>query len=102
MSDYIFRLESRLSPDQLQLLGQVHQAAAGMQMHLFLAGGAVRDLLGGFRIQDLDFAVEGPALKLVRQLDRRLFTVQSVDEERQSAELVIGGHATLEIGRCRT
>lgn len=102
MSDYIFLLESRLSPDQLQLLVQVQQAAAGTEMHLFLAGGAVRDLLGGFRIQDLDFAVEGPALKLVRQLDRRLFTVRSVDEDRQSAELAFGGHATLEIARCRT
>jgi tRNA nucleotidyltransferase/poly(A) polymerase len=100
MSDYIFLLESRLGPDQLQALVQVQQAAAAAQMHLFLTGGAVRDLLGGFPIRDLDFSVEGPALKLVRQLDPRLFTVRFADEQRQSAELVFGGVATLEIARC--
>ncbi len=101
MSDYMFLLESRLSPDQLQALVQVHQAAARAHMPVFLSGGTVRDLLGGFPIRDLDFSVEGSALKLVRQLDRGLFTVQSTDEQRQTVELVFGGGATLEIGMCR-
>ncbi len=100
MSDYMFLLESRLTPDQLQSLVQVHQAAAGAHMPLFLAGGAVRDLLGGFPIRDLDFSLEGSALKLARQLDKRLFTIRSTDEQRQTAELVFGA-ATLEIAMCR-
>src|SRR5581483_5539011 len=102
MSDYIFLLESRLNKDQLQLLAQVQRAAERAQVHLFLAGGAVRDLLGGFPIRDLDFAVEGPALKLLKQLDKRLFTIRSADEHRQSAELVFGAGATAEIGMCRS
>jgi tRNA nucleotidyltransferase/poly(A) polymerase len=101
MSDYIFLLESRLSPDQLQLLVQVQQAATAANVRLFLAGGAVRDLLGGFPVRDLDFAAEGPALKLVRQLDKRLFTVRSVDDVRQSAEVVFGSQATAEVALCR-
>jgi tRNA nucleotidyltransferase/poly(A) polymerase len=101
MSDYIYLLESRLSKDQLQLLVQVQSAAEHAQAHVFLAGGAVRDLLGGFPIRDLDFAVEGPALKLVKHLDRRLFTVVSEDERRQSAELLFGGEWTLEISMAR-
>src|SRR5437867_12409498 len=101
MSDYLFRLESRLNPDQLQLLVQVQQTAERGQAHLFLAGGAVRDLLAGFLIRDLDFAVEAPASKLVRQLDRRLFTVVANDELRQATELVYGGCATAEIAMCR-
>jgi tRNA nucleotidyltransferase/poly(A) polymerase len=101
MSDYMFLLESRLSPDQLQSLVQVHQAAAGAHMPVFLVGGTVRDLLGGFPIRDLDFSVEGPALKLVRHLDRGLFTIRSTDEQRQAVELVFGGGATLEIGMSR-
>lgn len=101
MSDYLFLLESRLRPDQLQALVQVQQAAARAPAHLFLAGGAVRDLLGRLPIRDLDFSVEGPALKLVKQLDQRLFTVRSTDEQRQSAELLFGGSATLEIAMCR-
>ncbi|HYM10586.1 MAG TPA: hypothetical protein VEU62_07635 [Bryobacterales bacterium] len=101
MSDYIFMLESRLSSDQIQLLVQVQQAAERAQVHLFLAGGAIRDLLGGFPIRDLDFSIEGPALKLVKQLDRRLFTVVAADENRQAAELLFGGAVTAEISMCR-
>ena len=33
-------------------------------VNLFLTGGAMRDMLAGFRIRDLDFVVEGNALKL--------------------------------------
>ncbi len=101
MSDYIFLLESRLTPDQLQLAAQIQQAAERSQVHLFLAGGATRDLLGGFKIRDLDFCVEGDALKLAKQLDRRLFTVLSMDEQRHSTEVLFGGAATAEISMCR-
>ena len=37
-------------------------------LNLFLAGGAMRDMLGGFPIRDLDFTVEGNALKLAKVL----------------------------------
>jgi len=100
MSDYIYRLQSRLRPDQLQALVQVQQAAERAHIHVFLAGGAVRDLMSGVPIGDLDFAVEAPALKLVRQLDQRLFTVTGTDEDRQLAEMRFGG-ATVEIAMCR-
>jgi tRNA nucleotidyltransferase (CCA-adding enzyme) len=101
MSDYIFLLEKRLNRDQLQVLAQVQQAAAKAEVRLYLAGGAIRDLLGGFPIRDLDFCVEGPALKVVRQLDSRLFSVQSTDPDRRSAEVVYGGAVTAEIAMCR-
>lgn len=101
MSDYLFLLQSRLTPDQLEALVQVQRAAERAQALLFLAGGAMRDLLAGLPIRDLDFSVEGPALKLVRALDRRLFTVLSTDESRQSAELLYGASVTAEIAMCR-
>lgn len=101
MSDYLYLLESRLTKNQVQLLVQVQRAAERAQAHVFLAGGAVRDLLAGFPIRDLDFAIEGPALKLAKQLDRRLFTLISEDERRQSAELLFGGTSTAEISMCR-
>jgi len=100
MSDYLFLMESRLSKDQLQLIVQVQHASAKAGIHLFLAGGAVRDLLAGKPIRDLDFSVEGPALKLVRQLDNRLISTLSVDELVQSAEVAFGT-ATAEIAMCR-
>ena len=66
MSDYIYILESHLSPDQNQVLGEVMAAAGQANLNLFLTGGAMRDMLAGFRIRDLDFAVEGAALKLAK------------------------------------
>ena len=102
MSDYLYRLESRLNPRQVQLLAEVQQVAERAGAHLFLVGGAVRDLAAGLAIRDLDFAVEAPALKLIRQLDRRRFSVLSTDPQRQSAELLYAGLATAEIAMCRT
>ncbi|MGH9719761.1 MAG: CCA tRNA nucleotidyltransferase, partial [Bryobacteraceae bacterium] len=64
MSDYMFMLESHLSPDQNRVVAQVQAAASAAGISLFLAGGAMRDMLGGFQVRDLDFTVEGSALKL--------------------------------------
>ncbi len=102
MSDYLFMLENRLAPEQIQTMHHVQQAAERAGARLFLAGGALRDLLGGFPIRDLDFTVEGPALKLARALDRRLFTLVATDESHQSAELRFQGSVRLEIAMCRT
>ena len=59
MSDYIYMLESHLSPDQSRVVESVQAAAGQVNMNLFLTGGAMRDMLAGFRIRDLDFVVEG-------------------------------------------
>ena len=68
MSDYIYMLESHLSPDQNRAVEDV-QAAAGMaNVNVFLTGGAMRDMIAGFRIRDLDFVVEGNALKVAKAI----------------------------------
>ena len=71
MPDYLFLMESRLQPAQWQAVLQVQKAAEALGMNLYLVGGAVRDLIGGFPIEDLDFVAEGKALKLVRDLVRQ-------------------------------
>ena len=68
MSDYIYMLESHLSPDQNRAVEDVQAAAGQHNVNLFLTGGAMRDMLAGFRIRDLDFSVEGPALKVAKSL----------------------------------
>ena len=68
MSDYIYMLESHLNPDQNRVVEEVQEAAGQANVNLFLTGGAMRDMLAGFRIRDLDFAVEGNALKVVKTL----------------------------------
>ncbi len=88
MSDYMFILENHLSVEQRAVLELVQQAAAAANVSLFLTGGALRDMLGGFPIRDLDFTVEGPALKFARDLAKQhKAEIVSVDELRKSAEL---------------
>lgn len=56
MSDYMFMLDSHLSSEQSKVLAAVRDAAAEANLNLFLTGGAMRDMLGGFPIRDLDFS----------------------------------------------
>jgi tRNA nucleotidyltransferase/poly(A) polymerase len=70
MPDYIYLLENRLSPAQQNALRKVRDAARDAGMTLFLTGGAVRDLTSGFPVRDLDFSVQGNALKLKKSLEK--------------------------------
>jgi len=102
MSDYIYILESHLSPDQNQVLGEVMAAAGQANLNLFLTGGAMRDMLAGFQIRDLDFVVEGAALKLAKAVAGHSgATIVSADENRKSAELEFRSGATAQIAMSR-
>ncbi len=98
MSDYIYMLESHLSSEQNQVVSEVQQAASGTNVNLFLTGGAMRDMLSGLRIRDLDFVVEGPALKLAKAVCERTGARQTaVDETRKSAELQFASGVTAQV-----
>jgi tRNA nucleotidyltransferase (CCA-adding enzyme) len=102
MSDYIYMLESHLSPDQNRVVEDVQKAAGQAGVNLFLTGGAMRDMLAGFRIRDLDFVVEGPALKMAKAVcDHSGAKLVSTDDNRKSAELIFPGGVTAQIGMSR-
>jgi tRNA nucleotidyltransferase/poly(A) polymerase len=102
MSDYMFMLENHLTPEQNRVLVEVESAAAVAGVNLFLSGGAVRDMIGGFPIRDLDFTVEGPALKIAKTIAQRAGgEIVSTDEHRKRAELRFPGGVTAEIGMAR-
>ena len=100
MSDYMFMLESHLSADQNRVVAAVQAKAADAGVNLFLAGGAMRDMLGGFRLRDLDFVVEGNAVKIARSIPET--RVVSIDENRRSAELIFPGGVPAQIAMART
>lgn len=71
MSDYMFMLESHLRPEQYQALLQVQAAAEHANLNVFLSGGSLRDMLGGFPIRDVDFTVEGNPAAIVKHLVKK-------------------------------
>jgi tRNA nucleotidyltransferase/poly(A) polymerase len=102
MSDYIYMLESHLNPDQIRAVEEVQAAAALANVNLFLTGGAMRDMLGGNRIRDLDFVVEGNALKVARTIvERGSAHIASSDEDRKTADLVFASGVTAQIAMSR-
>jgi tRNA nucleotidyltransferase/poly(A) polymerase len=99
MSDYIYMLESHLSPDQNRAVEDVQAAAGAANVNVFLTGGAMRDMLSGFRIRDLDFVVEGSALKIAKAIcDRAGAVTVSTDEIRKSVELLFPSGVTAQLG----
>jgi tRNA nucleotidyltransferase/poly(A) polymerase len=102
MSDYIYMLESHLSPDQNRVVAEVQAIAGQARVNLFLTGGAMRDMLAGFQIRDLDFVMEGNALKVAKAVcEAAGARLTSVEENRKCAELVFPGNVTAQIAMSR-
>jgi tRNA nucleotidyltransferase/poly(A) polymerase len=80
MADYIYTMESRLSPDQLRTVNTVQNLARAHGMNVYLTGGAIRDILTGFPIRDLDFTVQGNPLKLQKDIEKSGGIVDMVDQ----------------------
>jgi tRNA nucleotidyltransferase/poly(A) polymerase len=102
MPDYIFMLESRLIPDQLRVLNFLQEEAQDAQLNLYLVGGAVRDLLTGSTIRDLDFVFEGNPLRLVKHFTKPAPKSVSVNDDLKSAEIVLTSGVTLSLEMARS
>ncbi len=102
MADYLYTLETRLSPDQQKAVALVLDAAKAAGMNLYLTGGAIRDIITGFPIRDLDFTVQGNALKLQKDLERAGAVVGDADNETRSLLLTLPGGVRAEIAMARS
>jgi tRNA nucleotidyltransferase (CCA-adding enzyme) len=91
MPDYMFLLESRLSPEQRAALERVRELSRSQDMNVYLTGGAVRDLISGQTIRDLDFTVEGNPVRMVRELEKGGARVISENERLRNYELIFAG-----------
>ncbi len=101
MPDYMFLLESRLSPEQRAAMMRVQELAAASVANVYLVGGAVRDLISGMPIRDLDFVLEGNPFRLVRELEKGGAKILEEDERLRHVELIFAGDADGSIASAR-
>lgn len=102
MADYIYTLETRLSPDQQKAVALVLDAAKAAGMNLYLTGGAIRDIITGFPIRDLDFTVQGNALKLQKDLEKAGAVIGDADADTKTLLLTLPGGVRAEIAMARS
>jgi tRNA nucleotidyltransferase (CCA-adding enzyme) len=101
MPDYMFLLESRLSPEQRAALERVQELARLLELNIYLTGGAVRDLISGQPIRDLDFTIEGNPVRMVRELEKGGAKVTWESEKLRHYDVLFAGDAEGSISAAR-
>src|SRR5437764_2815202 len=102
MADYIYTLEIRLTPEQQRGVTLVQDVARAAEINVYLTGGAMRDIISGFPIRDLDFTVQGNPLRLQKDLERAGVVVQGVDDDLKTLYLLLPGNVRAEISMARS
>lgn len=102
MADFIYLMETRLSPDQQRAVALVTDVARAHEMNIFLTGGAVRDIISGFIIRDLDFSVQGNVLKLQKDFEKAGAVTEATDETTRTLMLLLPGNVRAEVTSTRS
>src|SRR5271168_1903251 len=102
MADYIYTMEIRLTPDQQRGVTLVQDIARAAGMNVYLTGGAVRDIISGLPIRDLDFTVQGNPLKLQKDFERAGAQIAGHEDDTRTLFLVLPGNVRAEIAMSRT
>jgi tRNA nucleotidyltransferase/poly(A) polymerase len=101
MPDYMYLLESRLSPEQRAVLERVQELSRSQDVNVYLTGGAVRDLISGQPIRDLDFTVEGNPVRMVRELEKGGARIAWESERLRHYEMIFAGDVDGSISAAR-
>jgi tRNA nucleotidyltransferase (CCA-adding enzyme) len=101
MADYIYSMETRLTPDQQRGVNLVQEIARHAGLNLYLTGGTIRDLVTGFPIRDVDLSIQGNPLKLQRELEKAGISTQGVDEDLRTLYLLMPGNVRAELNMTR-
>jgi tRNA nucleotidyltransferase (CCA-adding enzyme) len=102
MADYIYSMETRLTPDQQRGVNLVQEIARHAGLNLYLTGGTIRDLITGLPIRDIDLSIQGNPLKLQKELEKAGISVQGVDEDLRSLHLLMPGNVRAELNLTRS
>src|SRR6267378_1535570 len=101
MPDYMFLLESRLSPEQRAVMLRVQELSAALGFNVYLTGGTVRDLVTGASLRDLDFSVEGNPSRIAQELEKGGAKILSEDEKYRHVEVLFAGDCEGSISAAR-
>src|SRR5664280_807212 len=101
MADYIYSMETRLTPNQQSGVNLVQEIARHAGLNLYLTGGTIRDLITGFPIRDIDLSIQGNPLRLQKELEKAGISVQGVDEELRILYLLMPGNVRAELNMTR-
>jgi tRNA nucleotidyltransferase/poly(A) polymerase len=94
-------METRLTPDQQGGVNLVQEIARRAGLNLYLTGGTIRDLITGFPIRDIDLSIQGNPLKLQKELEKAGISVQGVDEDLRTLQLLMPGNVRAELNMTR-
>ncbi|ABF40938.1 Polynucleotide adenylyltransferase [Candidatus Koribacter versatilis Ellin345] len=102
MADYIYAMETRFSPDQQKAVNLITDVARAHDMNIYLTGGALRDLLTGFPIRDIDLTVQGNPFKLQKDLEKAGAAVHGTEEDSKTLHLLLPGNVRVEVSMSRS
>jgi tRNA nucleotidyltransferase/poly(A) polymerase len=95
-------MEIRLTPDQLKGVALIQDVTRAAGMNLYLTGGAIRDIISGFTIRDLDFTIQGNPLKLQKEFEKAGAKIAAIEDDAKTLFLSLPGGARAEVSMART
>ena len=101
MPDYIYLLENRLSTHQQAALRAVRDAAREARMPIFLVGDAVRDLVCGNSVRELEVVIHGNTAELKKVLTAAGAAVWWENAAARRLSLRFPGSVMLELASAR-
>src|SRR6516162_1831940 len=101
MPDYLYSMETRLTPDQQRGVNLIQEIARHAGLNLYLTGGTIRDLITGFPIRDIDLSIQGNPLKLQKELEKAKISVEGTEEELRALHLLLPGNVRAELNQTR-
>ena len=102
MADYIYSMETRLTPDQQRGVNLVQEIVRHAGLNLYLTGGTIRDLITGLPIRDIDLSIQGNPLKLQKELEKAGISIQGLEEDLKTLHLLMPGNVRAELNLTRS
>ncbi len=99
----MFALESHLDAAQNRIVTEIQRIGTESGVTVWLTGGAMRDMLRGAPIRDLDFTVEREAIKIGKALAHGLKgTIVEEDSLKRWVEIAIPGGQRASVSNARS